>query len=49
MHIPFANYRGIHGINIMRDHFWDPMSGDWNSEHFYDSIVSKYFCPFICE
>jgi hypothetical protein len=33
----------------MRDHFWDPMSSDWNAEHFFDSVVSKYFCPFPCE
>lgn len=37
------------GINIMRTRFWDPMSSDWNPEKFYDSVVSKYACPFICE
>ncbi|KAH7385909.1 hypothetical protein BKA66DRAFT_511252 [Pyrenochaeta sp. MPI-SDFR-AT-0127] len=38
-----------HGINIMRTRFWDPMSSDWNPEIFYDSVLSKYHCPFICE
>lgn len=38
-----------HGINIMRTRFWDPMSSDWNPEQFYDAIISKYYCPFICE
>ncbi|KAF2851744.1 hypothetical protein T440DRAFT_57288 [Plenodomus tracheiphilus IPT5] len=37
------------GINIMRTRFWDPMSSDWNPEKFYDSVISKYACPFICE
>ncbi|EMD60479.1 hypothetical protein GGP41_000795 [Bipolaris sorokiniana] len=38
-----------HGINILRSRFWDPMSTDWNPEKFYDAIVGKYHCPFICE
>jgi hypothetical protein len=38
-----------HGINIMRNRFWDPLSSDWNPEKFYDSVVSKYHCPFVCE
>jgi hypothetical protein len=38
-----------HGINIMRTRFWDPMSSDWNPEKFYDSVMSKYYCPFVCE
>ncbi|OSS51762.1 hypothetical protein B5807_03370 [Epicoccum nigrum] len=38
-----------HGINIMRTRFWDPQSPDWNPERFYDSVVSKYNCPFVCE
>jgi hypothetical protein len=38
-----------HGINIMRTRFWDPMSTDWNPEKFYDSVISKYHCPFVCE
>jgi hypothetical protein len=38
-----------HGINIMRSRFWDPMSTDWDPEKFYDAIVGKYHCPFICE
>ncbi|KAH9866169.1 hypothetical protein J1614_008734 [Plenodomus biglobosus] len=37
------------GINIMRTRFWDPMSSDWNPEKFYDSVISKYCCPFVCE
>jgi len=37
------------GINIMRTRFWDPMSSDWNPEKFYDSVLGKYVCPFICE
>ena len=38
-----------HGINIMRTRFWDPMSPDWNPERFFDSIINKYHCPFVCE
>jgi hypothetical protein len=38
-----------HGINIMRTRFWDPMSTDWNPDKFYDSVISKYHCPFVCE
>jgi hypothetical protein len=38
-----------HGINTMRARFWDPQSPDWNPERFYDSVVSKYNCPFVCE
>ena len=38
-----------HGINIMRTRFWDPQSPDWNPERFYDSVISKYNCPFVCE
>ena len=38
-----------HGLNIMRTRFWDPKSSDWNPERFYDAVVCKYNCPFICE
>ncbi|KAF2126792.1 hypothetical protein P153DRAFT_321511, partial [Dothidotthia symphoricarpi CBS 119687] len=38
-----------HGINIMRTRFWDPMSDDWNPERFWDPVVNKYYCPFVCE
>lgn len=38
-----------HGINIMKTRFWDPLSSDWNPERFYDSVISKYNCPFLCE
>lgn len=38
-----------HGINIMKTRFWDPLSADWNPERFYDSITSRYNCPFVCE
>jgi hypothetical protein len=38
-----------HGINIMRTRFWDPISSDWNPEKFYDSVIGKYHCPFVCE
>ncbi|KAF1927554.1 uncharacterized protein M421DRAFT_101536 [Didymella exigua CBS 183.55] len=38
-----------HGINIMKTRFWDPMSADWNPERFYDSVIDKYNCPFVCE
>jgi hypothetical protein len=38
-----------HGINIMRTRFWDPVSPDWNPERFFDSIINKYHCPFVCE
>lgn len=38
-----------HGINILRSRFWDPMSDDWNPEKFFDAIITKYYCPFICE
>lgn len=37
------------GINILNTRFWDPTSGDWNPERFYDSVLNKYYCPFICE
>ncbi|KAH9867040.1 hypothetical protein IAQ61_007631 [Plenodomus lingam] len=37
------------GINIMRTRFWDPMSSDWNPEKFYDSVLNKFACPFVCE
>ena len=37
------------GINILTTHFWDPASKDWNPDRFYDSVLSKYFCPFVCE
>lgn len=38
-----------HGINIMTTRFWDPLSTEWNPERFYDSIINKYNCPFVCE
>jgi len=38
-----------HGLNIMRSRFWDPLSNDFNPERFYDSVMSKYYCPFVCE
>ncbi|KAI4669555.1 uncharacterized protein J4E79_001600 [Alternaria viburni] len=38
-----------HGRNIFSFRFWDPMSDDWNPERFWDPIVNKYYCPFICE
>ncbi|KAF3046966.1 hypothetical protein E8E12_009613 [Didymella heteroderae] len=38
-----------HGINIMKTRFWDPLSIDWNPERFYDSVIDKYNCPFVCE
>lgn len=38
-----------HGINIMKTRFWDPLSTDWNPERFYDSVIDKYNCPFVCE
>lgn len=38
-----------YGINIMRTRFWDPLSSDWNPERFYDSVINKYYCPFVCE
>ena len=38
-----------HGLNIMRTRFWDPLSSDFNPERFYDSVMSKYYCPFVCE
>ena len=37
------------GINIMRTRFWDPLSTDWNPEKFYNAIINKYACPFVCE
>jgi hypothetical protein len=36
-------------FNIMKNRFWDPMSHDWNPDRFYDSIVNKFYCPFVCE
>ncbi len=38
-----------HGVNIMKTRFWDPQSPDWNPERFYDSVISRYNCPFVCE
>jgi hypothetical protein len=38
-----------HGLNIMRTRFWDPMSSDFNPDRFYDAILNRYYCPFICE
>jgi hypothetical protein len=38
-----------YGLNIMRNRFWDPLSSDFNAERFYDAIVNKYHCPFVCE
>jgi hypothetical protein len=38
-----------HGINIMKTRFWDSLSTDWNPERFYDSVIDKYNCPFVCE
>jgi hypothetical protein len=38
-----------HGLNIMKTRFWDPMSSDFNPDRFYNAILSKYCCPFICE
>jgi hypothetical protein len=38
-----------HGINIFKTRFWDPLSGDFNPERFYNSVISKYYCPFPCE
>lgn len=38
-----------HGINIMKTRFWDPLSSDWNPERFYDSVINRYNCPFLCE
>lgn len=37
------------GINILKTRFWDPASRDWNPERFYDTVLQKYYCPFICE
>lgn len=37
------------GINIFNTRFWDPQSPDWNPERFYDSVLNKYYCPFVCE
>ncbi|KAJ4305810.1 hypothetical protein N0V90_001342 [Kalmusia sp. IMI 367209] len=38
-----------HGINIMNTRFWDPLSGEWNPERFYNGVIQRYFCPFVCE
>jgi hypothetical protein len=38
-----------YGINIMSTRFWDPLHSDWNPERFFDAIIQKYVCPFICE
>ena len=37
------------GINIMTTRFWDPLSGEWNAERFYNGVIQRYFCPFVCE
>jgi hypothetical protein len=36
-------------LNIMKNRFWDPQSTDWNPERFYDAVLQKYYCPFVCE
>jgi hypothetical protein len=38
-----------HGLNIMKTRFWDPLSKDFNPDRFYDAILNKYNCPFVCE
>jgi hypothetical protein len=43
------NVEQEHGLNIMKTRFWDPLSNDFNPDRFYDAIVHKYYCPFICE
>ncbi|KAL6708550.1 hypothetical protein ACN47E_002531 [Coniothyrium glycines] len=36
------------GLNIMRDHFWDPQSADFNPEAFFNPVIGRYHCPFDC-
>lgn len=38
-----------HGLNIMQHRFWDPNSNDFNPNRFYDAIIDKFYCPFVCE
>jgi hypothetical protein len=40
---------GQHGVNILNSRFWDPTSTDYVAERFYDSVIQKYYCPFVCE
>ena len=38
-----------HGVNLFDTRFWDPSSPDWLSERFFNGLVHKYYCPFVCE
>jgi hypothetical protein len=37
------------GPHMMKSRFWDPQSPDFNPERFYDAVLQKYYCPFVCE
>jgi hypothetical protein len=38
-----------HGLNMMKSHFWDPISNDFEQERWFDTLIGRYYCPFVCE
>jgi hypothetical protein len=36
------------GLNILQVRFWDPHSKDWEPERWFDPMINKYQCPFVC-
>ncbi|KAF1918524.1 hypothetical protein BDU57DRAFT_445196 [Ampelomyces quisqualis] len=37
------------GPHMMKSRFWDPESSEFDPERFYDAVVQRYYCPFVCE
>ncbi|KAL5119616.1 hypothetical protein ACEQ8H_002462 [Pleosporales sp. CAS-2024a] len=37
------------GPNMLQSHFWDPNGNDFEQERWFDTLISKYYCPFVCE
>lgn len=44
-----SNMQDSRGLNILRDRFWDPLATEFNAENYFNTIDSKYYCPFVCE
>ncbi|KAF2452086.1 hypothetical protein P171DRAFT_479096 [Karstenula rhodostoma CBS 690.94] len=38
-----------HGANIFNTRFWDPLAREWSPDRFFNGLIEKYFCPFMCE
>jgi hypothetical protein len=38
-----------HGANIFNTRFWDPLAKEWHPDRFYNGLIEKFFCPFMCE